>query len=682
MNRAQRRGAAKGSRQGTDVRAAADALHRQGLAAYQARRHAEAAELIGRAIRAGGENADYLCNLGVVLKAGGRSDAALEQFERAIMLDPRHVLALGNRGNLLAQLGRLPEAAGSYRAALVVASNSPGVENNLGNVLRQSGQADEAAAAYRRAIDLAPGYIEALGNLGSLLTSVGRFDEAIDYLQRALALRPDDLAAHANLGSALSFRRDYAGAERHYRAAIASDADFAVAHAGLGDVLGKLGRTEAAAESYQAALKLKPDDPATLSALLFLRNYSSDANPAEMTATARAYGDVVGRGIPAPQPYANDPDPERRLRIGLVSGDFRAHAVSSFLRGVLPALWGGRLDLFAYATSALRDQATETLAGMVGHWRDAAGLDNEALAATIRADAIDILIDLSGHTMFNRLPVFARRPAPVQVTWLGYSGTTGLGAIDYILGDRWVTPDSEVAQLAETPWRLPDSYLCFAPPALPVEVGPAPADDGGPITFGSFNNINKLSELTIAAWARVLGDVPESRLLLKHRMLEDADIATGLCARFTAHGIRAERLLLKGRDPTAEAHLRSYDLVDIALDPFPYNGTTTTVEALWMGVPVLGLKGERFIAHVGESILHTAGLGDWVTSDADAYVAKATAFAADRRALAALRQDLRPQLLASPLCDAPRFARHLETAFHAMWKLWCARPDAQAAKNI
>lgn len=673
MNRAQKRAAAKRGRQTADGQANAEAVHQQGITAYRAGRHAEAAEFIERAIRLAGANADYLCNLGAVLRAGGNPAAALSQFERALALNPRHVLALGNRGNVLVQLGRFAEAAASYRAALAQAPQDAGLANNLGNALRQSGRVDEALAAYRRALELAPHYVEALSNLGSLLTSLGRFDEAVAHLARALEIRPNDAAAHANIGRALHYRAHYGPAEEHYRAAIGLAPDMAEFHSGLGDVLSRLGRTEAAVASYRAALGIKPDHAPTLSTLLFLRNYSSDSSPAELTATARAYGERVGRGIATAAPYPNAADPERPLRIGLVSGDFRSHAVSSFLLSVLPALGrSGRLELHAYPTSVYRDAMTERIAGVVGHWHDVAQLDDAAFCAAVRQHAIDILIDLSGHTLFNRLPVFARRPAPVQVTWLGYSGTTGLAAMDYILGDRWVTVENEAAQLTEIPWRLPHSYLCFSPPQLPVEVGPLPAGDAGPITFGSFNNLNKMSDLTVAAWAKVLEAVPGSRLLLKHRILGEPEIANKTRARFAAHGIAAERLLLMGRDTTAEAHLANYNLLDIALDPFPYNGTTTTAEALWMGVPVLGLRGNRFIAHVGESILNTAGLGGWVAEDLDDYVAKAAAFAADRAGLAGLRQGLRQQLLTSPLCDAQRFARDLEEAFRGMWRRWCA----------
>ena len=673
MNRTQKRVAAKRERQAASGPAAAEPLHQQGLVAYRAGRLAEAAELIGRAIGLDGRNADYCCNLGVIQRAAGKAEAALIQFERAVALEPRHALALGNMGNTLAQLGRLAEAAARYRAALALMPQNPAIENNLGNVLRQSGAAEDAIASYERAIALVPDYAEALGNLGSLLVSLGRTDAAIVHLERALALRPADAAAHANLGSALCHRREYRRAEAQYRAAVEVAPNFAVAHSGLGDVLWHLGLPEAAVESYRQALRLRPDDPATLSALLFLRNYASDTPPAEMTALARAYGEMVCRGVVLADRHPNLPDPERRVRVGLVSGDLRAHAVSRFLSDVLTPLRGERLELFAYPTSVLRDQISADLAGMVDHWRDVARLDDDALCAAIRADGIDILVDLSGHTQFNRLPAFACRPAPVQVTWLGYSGTTGLGAIDYILGDRWVTPESEAAHLAETAWRLPASYLCFAPPALPVAVGPLPAGAQGPLTFGCFNNLSKLSQLTIAAWARILHSVPDSRLLLKHQALADSVVAAETLARFTAEGVEAGRVALKGRDPTPEAHLQSYNLIDIALDPFPYNGTTTTVEAMWMGVPVLAIAGDRFIAHVGESILNTVGLGDWVAADIDTYVARAAAFAADRHGLAALRRTLRQQVLASPLCDAPRFARDLEAAFRGMWRVWCAR---------
>lgn len=672
MNRTQKRAAAKRDRQAGDGRDAAELLHQQGLAAYRVGRHAEAAELIGRAIKSGGGNSDYHCNLGVVLRAGGRPDAALGQFERAIALNARHVLALGNRGNLLVQMGRLAEAAASYRAALAVAPQNPGIENNLGNVLRQLGKPDAAISAYQRAVALAPDYVEALGNLGSMLVATGQLDAATGHLERALVLRPGDAPAHANLGSALSRQREYRRAEEHYRAAVAASPNLAPAHAGLGDVLTHQGRLSEAARSYEEALRLAPNEPAALSALLFLRNYSSDTSAVEMAAIARSYGEVVSRGVVRPERYANPPDPERRLRIGLVSGDLRTHAVSSFLGNVLPALHTELLELFAYATSPVRDARTDELAKWIGHWRDAALLEDEHLSAIIAQDGIDVLVDLSGHTMFNRLPVFARKPAPVQVTWLGYSGTTGLETIDYILGDRWVTPQAEAADLTEIPWQMPASYLCFSPPGVPIEVGPLPAGRDGPITFGSFNNLNKLSDTSVAAWSQVLGAVPGSRLLLKHRALGEPEIAAKTRERFAAHGIAAERLLLQGRDPSAAAHFDNYNRVDIGLDPFPYNGTTTTVEALWMGVPVLGLKGDRFIAHVGESILNTVGLEDWVADDIESYVAKAAAFATDRGALAELRQKLRPQFLASPLCDAPRFARDLEAAFRSMWRRWCA----------
>jgi protein O-GlcNAc transferase len=311
----------------------------------------------------------------------------------------------------------------------------------------------------------------------------------------------------------------------------------------------------------------------------------------------------------------------------------------------------------------------------VHQWRDAsiAKLNDEALANLIRTDGIDILIDLAGHTAKNRLPVFAWKPAPVQVSWLGYLGTTGLDAMDYVLADAWALPAGEEDQFTETPWRMPETYICFSPPDLPVEVGPLPALEKGNITFGCFNNLNKINDQVAACWARLLQLVPGARLYLKTKNLGTAAMREKLVARFAGLGIAPERLILEGEFASHEAHFQAYHQVDMALDPFPYPGITTTVEALWMGVPVLSMRGQRFISHQGETILNNVGMPEWIAADEDAYVAKAAAFASDTQALAVLRAGLRERLLASPLCDAPRFAHNFEDAMRGMWQKWCGQ---------
>jgi predicted O-linked N-acetylglucosamine transferase (SPINDLY family) len=293
-------------------------------------------------------------------------------------------------------------------------------------------------------------------------------------------------------------------------------------------------------------------------------------------------------------------------------------------------------------------------------------------------DGIHILIDLSGHTANNRLPVFAWKPAPVQVSWLGYSASTGLAEMDYLLADPYVVPPGEETQFTETIWRLPESYLCFSLPKVMMAVGPLPAHKEGRITFGCFNNFTKMNDSVIDLWSKVMFAVPESRLLLKSKSFLDPAICDTIRQRFAVAGITAERLILKGFTPNREEHLAVYNQVDIALDPFPYNGTTTSVEGLWMGVPFLTLRGDRFVSHVGESIAYNTGLADWVADDAEDYVAKAVAKTRDLEALARLRVALRQRLLASPLCNAPRFATNFETAMWGMWHQFKAEHQGES----
>jgi predicted O-linked N-acetylglucosamine transferase (SPINDLY family) len=284
-------------------------------------------------------------------------------------------------------------------------------------------------------------------------------------------------------------------------------------------------------------------------------------------------------------------------------------------------------------------------------------------------DGIDILFDLSGHTAFNRLPMFALKPAPVQVAWLGYLATTGLASMDYLIADPWTLPPSEDAYFTEKIWRLPETYICFTAPQVDVPVGELPARSSGHVTFGSFNNLNKLGDAALALWARVLASVPRSRLFLKAKQLGNDAVRQSILDRFAAHGIAPARLILEGFAPSRAEHLGAYQRVDVALDPFPYPGITTSVEGLWMGVPLLTMAGGRFVSRQGVGMLMNAGLPQWIAADEDDYAAKAVAHAADLENLAALRAGLREKVLGSPLFDASRFARHFEAALRAMGRV-------------
>ena len=406
--------------------------------------------------------------------------------------------------------------------------------------------------------------------------------------------------------------------------------------------------------------------------LLFVHNLQ-DTAPRVALAAARDYGAWTRTRATAPyRTWQGTFDPDRPLRIGWVSGDLCIHPVGYFLDSILSALHQRHTELVhvAYSNHSKKDALSARLKSYCSAWHEVMGWSDEQLAAQIHTDQIDILIDLSGHTAHNRLPVFAWKPAPVQVTWLGYFATTGVAEIDYLIADPHTLPESEEAHFTESIWRLPETRLCFTPPTDNIPVNPLPSLTNGYVTFGCFNNLAKMNDSVVATWGRLLQALPTSRLFLKTKQLADATVREETLARFAAHGIAPERLTLEGPTPRAD-YLAAYQRIDIALDPFPYPGGTTTVEALWMGVPVLTLAGERFLARQGVGLLMNAGLPEWVASSVDDYVARAIAHAQDLPRLATLRDHLRAQLLTSPVCDAERFAGHFATALRGMWQHHC-----------
>ncbi|HEY9843927.1 MAG TPA: hypothetical protein V6D23_25880 [Candidatus Obscuribacterales bacterium] len=359
------------------------------------------------------------------------------------------------------------------------------------------------------------------------------------------------------------------------------------------------------------------------------------------------------------------------LKIGYVSPIFRHHAAAFFIEPLLMAHDRQNYDVFCYSDVKTPDAMTRRLQSLAGNWRETHGLEHRALAELIHRDQIDILVDLAGHTAHNRLVVFALKPAPVQVTFRDYPNTTGLSTIDYRLTDAWADPPGLTERFhTEELVRLPLGFSCYLPPESPA-VADLPALSSGYVTFGSFNNLCKLSPATLDLWAGVLRAVPGSRLLLKSLALADAPTCQNFKARFAAQGIAAERLLLQGHSPTFREHLDSYRQVDIALDPFPYNGTTTTCEALWMGLPVVTLAGSTHVARVGVSLLMSLGLKDWIANTQEEYIALARHLAADPAALKQIRAGMRACLRASTLCDAERFTRSVEAAYRTMWQRWC-----------
>ncbi len=448
----------------------------------------------------------------------------------------------------------------------------------------------------------------------------------------------------------------------------------ASAHNNRGLTLVEMGRVREGLASIKTAMGLKENFFRAHSNLLLSSNYLPDITPAELRALHETFDLEFRRGRgPDEVLPPRDLNPDRRLRIGYVSPDFKRHSCAYFIENVLAHHDKSAVELYCYADVPFPDAVTARLKSHADHWRDVTRLDLAGFRAQVTEDRIDILVDLAGHTAENRLCALVDRLAPVQVNWLGYPATTGVAAMDYRLTDARADPpgDSD-SHGVETLVRLPDTFLCYRPPAEAPDIVPAPNTAGAAFTFGSFNNIPKVSRDVVAAWGRILREAPGSRLILKSRSFIEETTRARIAAEFVAEGIDKSRLELIGWLNKPGDHLRLYERIDLALDPFPYNGTTTTCEALWMGVPVLTLTGARHAARVGASLLGGLGLDDYVVPTVEAYVARAVALARAPASLNALRGQLRARMEASALCDGPRFTRALESAYRQTWRRWCS----------
>jgi protein O-GlcNAc transferase len=542
----------------------------------------------------------------------------------------------------------------------------------------QAGRLAEAEPLYRKILALDPNQADCLQLLGVLATQVGRSDIAAELISKAIAGNSRAPTFHNSLGNALGNLGKLAEAAASFRRAIELKPDFPEAHSNLGNALTDLGEYDEATAAYRRAIELKPDYNKAHSNLLLCLNYSADITAETLLAEHRRWdARHGGRLRPTAADYPNARDPNRRLRVGYVSGDLRNHAVGYFMTNVLVAHDRASVESFCYSNSAILDDRTATLRASTDHWRNLVGVSDDDAAATIRRDGIDILVDLSGHTANNRLLVFARKPAPLQASWLGYPGTTGLSSIDYLLMDAAAVPPGAERWCSEAVVRLPHGRFCYAPPVYAPAVADAVTLNDAPLTFGSFNNRAKIGPDVVALWVAVLEAVPGSRLTLKWRSLADPTTRDRLSGAFAAAGLAPERLELRGSSPHARM-LAEYGEIDIALDPFPFSGGLTSCEALWMGVPVVTLPGERPASRQTLGFLEAIGLGELAARSEADYVRIAAALAADTDRRSRLRRTLRPRMTASSLCDGRLFTSALEAALRQIWRRWCAGEPAVA----
>jgi predicted O-linked N-acetylglucosamine transferase (SPINDLY family) len=683
-------------------------LHLLGVLAHQAGRNEIAVELIGRAIKIRPDIAEARSNLGVALKSLGRLDQSIAAFREAIALRPDYAQAYFNLGIGLAEQKRFDDAIVVYRRAIDLNPTWPEAHNNLANVLKATGHLDEAIGGYRHAVALRPDYADALSNLGTALSETGQLDEAIATHRTAVGAAPGLAVAHNNLGIVLRETGKFEEAIAACRRAIALNPNLPDAYNSLGNALKDVGKLDEAIAAYRRAIELNPSLTQGLNNLgfalfeegqldeaiaVFRRGIAIDPDNASLDSNlvfalqfhpaydARAIAQELGRwNRQHAEPLrkfieplrseskATDGAGGRRLRVGYVSPDFQQHVVG---RNVLP--WfeqhnRGQFEIFCYSLARRTDALTKRFQQNADGWRNIAGMSDEQAAEQIRADGIDFLVDLALHTANNRLLIFARKPAPVQVTFAGYPASTGLTSIDYRLSDPFLDPPGmDESVYSERTMRLADSFWCYDPlEERGIPVNSLPALTAGVFTFGCLNNFCKVNDGVLALWARVMREVGDSRLLLLTNPGSHRQRTVDRLAQEGVSPARIEFIETQSR----RRYLELYHRIDLALDTFPYNGHTTSLDALWMGVPVVTLVGDRSVSRAGWSQLSNLRLTELAARTGDEFVRVAVELARDLPRLGELRSTLRRRMEQSVLMDAHRFARNIEAAYRQMWSAW------------
>jgi predicted O-linked N-acetylglucosamine transferase (SPINDLY family) len=644
--------------------------------------------------------------------AAGRLREAQDAYRRALAIDPGHPETLAVSGILAGQAGQFDTAVALLSRALKRDPRNAQIHHNLGETYRQLEDFPNAQASLRRAIELDRDHYDAYQSLADLLLSESALQQAAG---RAAAAHELKLAASRQLstaGTRLLQKKFHALAEEKFRAALELDPDNAVisrglahalhlqpskavaaleraivlapqhawAYGQLGNALVTLGRLPDAEKIYRQGLVVAPDDlicrQGVVWLTLVLSIYWPETTAAQIFETHRRWGEstLAAQAAAAIPAFANTRDPDRRLRVGYVSPDLKRHSVAYFFEPLLAAHDPAAVETFCYSGVEPNDEdaVTARLKGLAHHWFSTVGIDDQALRRQIRKDRIDILIDLAGHFAFNRLTAFAAKPAPVTASWLGYPATTGLPNMDWRITDAIADPPGAEDFHIEKLMRLPEGFLCYRPPEEAPELAPLPALTKGYVTFGSFNNNLKLNGAVARSWAALLHAVPRSRLLLKSATATDRGVRDRQIDMLRTAGADPSRIEIIGWQNETDRHFGAYAAMDVALDPFPYNGTTTTCEALWMGVPVVTLIGDRHASRVGLDLLTRVGLPELATPDAESYVRRAAELVEDLPALSSLRQGLRERMRQSPLCDAARFGRDFDAALRQMWRHYCA----------
>lgn len=617
------------------------------------------------------DNAEVLHYLGCLLEEMGSASQAIKLLSKAVKINPVAHTYFYIVANMLVRQGDSVGAIPHYREVIRLKKDCALAHYNLGRILSGFGRRMEAKACFQTAIQSKVNFAESYNCLSLEFKYEGDLDGAINACREAIRIKPDFADAHCNLGGVYLLMQRLPEAMEAYRGAVKFQPHNAKYHSNLGGVLLCLGKQREAIASFENALQIDPIDAFTRSNLILASSYAT-ANAAALQLQTAKWDRIHAMPLRgALMPHRNKPDPQRRLRVGYVSGDFRNHAAAYWIEPLLTSLNNVDFAVVCYSNSARGDAVTERIKPFADTWFECATLTDEALAERIRADGIDILVDLSSHTEGHRLLTFARQPAPIQVSWFGFPVSTGLQAMQYRFTDAIIDPPGETEDFySEKLIRLSRFYAAFRPDRAAPDVCEGPVGRNGFVTFVSFNTFAKIAPSMLELWATILSGTPHSRLILQAAGLEGADMAEAILSAFTGQGVDHDRLTLRGWTDI-EDYLRLGQEADIALDPFPFNGGVTTCHALWMGLPVITMSGHSAASRVGASLLGRMGLAECVASDQDAYRDKAISLAEDRNKLAALRASLRTRMETAGLLDGSGLAREVEVAFRAMWCTWC-----------
>jgi protein O-GlcNAc transferase len=617
----------------------AEAYYNSGIAFREKLEVEKAVSACQKAIQLKPDYVDAHYSLGALFKNMKQSEKAIAHYEKAIELKPDYAEAYYNLGFILQyDVGKIEEAIVHYQKAIELNPDYAEVYNDMGNALQSQGKTEDAISCYQRAFTAEPNFVEARINLGNAFKELGRIDEAISLFQWVLNMRPDLPEVHNNLGIALQSQ----------------------------------GAIEEAIMHFQRALHLNPDYMEAHSNYLMALHYDTRSDKEALFKETIKWSEKYCFSLDTDKCFSNIVDPERKIKIGYVSGDFRIHPVGFFIEAVLVNHSRERFEIYCYYNNHKNDDITGRYQSLPLYWRNIAGISDEEVEKMIIKDGIDILIDLSGHSAKHRLLLFARKPAPIQATWIGYFDTTGMKAMDYVIADKYIIPEEDEIYYVEKIVRLPDCYLCYTPHAYAQEVNELPCLSQGYITFGCFNNIAKINPTVVAVWSEILQAVPGSRLCLGTQSFNSPSIRNEYMEQFAGNGVEPDRIVFLGKLPHLE-YLAYYENIDIVLETFPFTGNTTTVDALWMGVPVVTLVQDSFVGRLGLSILATLNLNDLIAFTKDDYIRKVLSLAGDIEGLSALRRSLRERLSSSPLCNGMKFTSDMENIYRAAWRKWCER---------